>query len=51
VIDPEIGNGISASDICKDLLNILTLYSGFWFKIIKQLHIEEENEEFSLIKQ
>jgi len=51
VIDPEIGNGISASDICKDLLNILTLYSGFWFKIIKQLRIEDKNEEFSLIKQ
>jgi len=50
VIDPEIGIGISSSDICKDLLNILTLYTGFWFKIIKQLPLEDENEEFSLIK-
>ncbi len=51
VIDPEIGIGISPSNICKDLLNILTLYSGFWFKIKKQLLIEDENEEFSLIRQ
>lgn len=51
VFDPEIGIGISPSNICKDLLNILTLYSGFWFKKIKQLSIDEENGEFSLIKQ
>jgi len=51
VVDPEIGIGISPSNICKDLLNILTLYSGFWFKIKKQLHLEDDNEEFSLIRQ
>ncbi len=51
VVDPEIGIGISPSNICEDLLNILTLYSGCCFKIIKQLSIVDENEEFSLIKQ
>ncbi|MHA1380166.1 MAG: tetratricopeptide repeat protein [Candidatus Helarchaeota archaeon] len=51
VIDPEIGIGVSPSEICKDLLNILTLYSEAWFKIEKQLSLEDENEEFSLIKQ
>ena len=50
VIDPEIGIGISPSNICEDLLNILTLYSESWFKLKKQLTIEDQNEEFSLIK-
>lgn len=51
LIDPEIGIGISPSNICLDLLNILTLYSKCWFKIRKQLLNEDENNEFSLIKQ
>ena len=51
VIDPEIGIGISPSNICEDLLNILTLSSSCWFKIIKQLSRVDENDEFSLIKQ
>lgn len=52
VIDPEIGIGISPSNICKDLLNIFALYSGCWFKIIKQLSIVDENvikQEFKKI--
>ena len=36
VIDQEIGIGISPSNICKDLLNILTSYSHSWFKLIKR---------------
>jgi len=50
VVDPEIGIGISPSNICEDLLNILTLYFESWFKLIKQLSIVDQNEEFSLIK-
>ena len=50
VIDQEIGIGISPSNICEDLLNILTSYSHSWFKLIKQLSITDQNEEFSLIK-
>lgn len=50
VVDPEIGIGISPSNICDDLLNIFTLYFHSWFKLVKQLSIEGINEEISLIK-
>ena len=50
VYDPEIGIGISPPDICQDLLNIFTLYTGSWFKLIKQLYLVDNNGEFSLIR-
>ncbi len=50
VYDPEIGIGISPPDICEDLLNIFTLYTGSWFKLIKQLSLVDNNGEFSLIR-
>lgn len=50
VYDPEIGIGISPSDICRDILRLLMLYSESWYKLIKQLPIEDQDEEFSLIK-
>ena len=50
VYDPEIGIGISPSDICMDMLRLLMLYSESWYKLTKQLNNEDQNEEFSLIK-
>ena len=50
VVDQEIGIGISPSNICEDLLNILTGYSHSWFKLIKQLSKTDQSDEFSLIK-
>lgn len=50
IIDPEIGIGISPSNICKDLLNLFSLYFGAWFKIVPSFLFWEDNDTFSLIK-
>jgi len=49
VVDPEIGIGISPSNICKDLTNLFSLYFGSWFKIVPYFLYWEEKESSSLI--
>ena len=47
LVDPEIGIGISTSNICKDLINLLSLYFGAWFKIVPNfLFLEESNSSY-----
>ena len=51
IVDPEIGIGIAPSNICKDLINLFSLYFGAWFKIVPNFLFWEEADSFSLIKQ
>lgn len=50
IVDPEIGIGISPSNICKDLINLFSLYFKAWFKIIPNFLFWEEPDFISLIK-
>lgn len=50
ILDPEIGIGISPSNICKDLINLFSLYFGTWFKIVPNFLFWEESDSFFLIK-
>lgn len=50
IVDPEIGIGISPSNICKDLINLFSLYFGTWFKIVPNFLFWEESDSFFLIK-
>lgn len=50
LVDPEIGIGISPSNICKDLINLFSLYFGTWFKIVPNFMFWEKNDSFLLIK-
>ena len=50
IVDPEIGIGISPSNICKDLINLFSLYFGTWFKIVPNFLFREESDSFFLIK-
>ena len=50
LVDPEIGIGLSPSNICKDLINLFSLYFGTWFKIVPNFLFWEESDSFLLIK-
>ena len=50
IVDPEIGIGISPSNICKDLINLFSLYFGAWFKIVPNFLFWEETDFISLIE-
>lgn len=50
IVDPEIGIGISPSNICKDLINLFSLYFRAWFKIVPNFLFWEETDSISLIE-
>ncbi|MEJ2251952.1 MAG: hypothetical protein P8Y97_20115, partial [Candidatus Lokiarchaeota archaeon] len=50
LIDPEIGIGISPSNICEDIINIFSLYFGGWFKMVSNFLFWENTNLLALIK-
>ncbi|MFX0156318.1 MAG: hypothetical protein ACFE9Q_17485, partial [Candidatus Hodarchaeota archaeon] len=50
VVDPEIGIGVSPSNICKDFINLFSLYFGAWFKIVPNFFFFEKTNLIALIK-
>jgi len=50
VVDPEIGIGVSPSNICTDLLNLFSLYFRNWFKITSNFLFWEAEDSYLLIK-
>lgn len=50
ILDPEIGIGVSPSNICKDILNIFSLYYSKRFKIVPNFLYSEPDENILIVK-